>query len=103
MSKGLRPEEIRTCNGCNGPIAPICYRITVETHGFDTQACKQLIGMQMMLGSRALANVMSPVSEATKVLNEQSLILCLECATHTNVLQAQEMAGEEAGDDERRR
>jgi len=47
----------------------IFYRVSVEMCGFDAQAIKQRVGLEMMLGSGPLARVMGPTDALARVVS----------------------------------
>lgn len=68
---GLKASEIgKTVTG--GGVAeqgPIFYRVTVEQCGLDRDAIRRQAGLEMMLGSPALASVMGPNDDVAKILS----------------------------------
>lgn len=44
------------------------YRVSVEFCGFDAQAVKQRVGLEMMLGSGPLARAMGPDADMANVM-----------------------------------
>lgn len=98
----MKPEDLRPCALCRKGVMhtglPLCYRVTVDRIGFDQQAIRQLAGLETMLGSVALARVMSPVSEVGKAISRRELLVCEECSTdskHAHILAIFAELGEE--------
>ena len=59
----MKLQELRPCDECGGPVAPIFYRITIEMAAVDARAAQELVGLftQMFGGGPAamgLAGVM---------------------------------------------
>lgn len=67
--RGLLPDQMTTCYLCRrGPFAdgsPVIYRLRLEQHVAVTSAIRQLVGVEMITGSAALARAMAPVGQLT--------------------------------------
>ena len=86
-AKPLKEDELRElaiCRCCKRKIGetpvPILWKLNAERHGLDAGALKRQQGLTDMLGGHAaLARVMGPNSNMTKVLHEAKCMVCDEC------------------------
>lgn len=67
---GLKAHEIgKTVTGRGvAEQGPIFYRVTVEQCGLDRNAIQRQAGLELMLGSPALASAMGPNEDVAKIL-----------------------------------
>jgi hypothetical protein len=85
----MKEAELRkhaTCSLCGCKVLaaglPLFWRVTVERFGVRLPAVKRQAGLEMMLGSVALAGVFSPGEDlATPVSDPAVLTVCEECCT----------------------
>jgi hypothetical protein len=86
MTVQLRAEDLRGCDNCGGPIAPVFYRVTVEIGAIQPAAINRLIGTHQILGgignpgALAVANVLTgdePLAKLTPLGGRA--LLCLKC------------------------
>lgn len=89
MGDGLKRREIQKCRICergvmhSGQIT--FYRVTVEQHVVDLGAVQRLNGLEQVVGSPLLANVMGPNEDLSQPLDRPStFLLCSECACTRN-------------------
>lgn len=83
----MKEKELRqhtTCSVCSEKILksgiPIFYTLRIERHIVDLSAIKRQSGLEMMLNSVALAQVMGPDEDMTKSLMEPlELTICNDC------------------------
>lgn len=82
--KPLTREEIRPCDYCHKPLmhghSLNVYRVRIESHVLDLNALQRQGGLETMLGSPALANVMSPERGYSVPLDHAEAIICFDCA-----------------------
>jgi hypothetical protein len=64
----MKLSEVRPCDNCGGPIAPIFNVIRVSPAIFNPREVNQVLGMtQMFGGALGLAEVMAGGNDAVKV------------------------------------
>lgn len=80
----MKQKDIRKCAVCGlgvmhaGGVA--FYRVTVEHMVVDMRAIQQQAGLEMMLGSPALATVMGPDRDIANRLGDPvEVMFCQEC------------------------
>lgn len=77
----MKLSELKPCSLCGGKIAPIFYRVTVEQMTFDATAVNQVIGLSTMFGGAlGLAEAMAPRDDVTQKMQENTVVLCGDCA-----------------------
>ena len=54
-----------------GSDGPVFYRVTIETCCLDPMAIQRQAGLEMMLGSAALAAAMGPNEDVAKVMGKR--------------------------------
>ena len=88
----MKTSELRPCDNCGGPIAPIFYRIKLEFRQMmiDQTAVNQVLGTAQILGGNLrLGRAMSPDGEAAVELPaykiDRDLLFCQGCATNSDV------------------
>ena len=77
-------RELATCKVCREKIGqkqlPILWKVKAERHGLDAGALQRQQGLGMMLGGHGLlAQTMGPDENMTKVLSDQTCMICDEC------------------------
>lgn len=81
---GLKREDIQQCMCCGKGVAAggvVLYRVRVQQFGLDHRAIQRQHGLEMMLGSPALANVMGPNDDLAMALSEEvTKLVCGLCA-----------------------
>lgn len=83
----MKLSEIRPCDKCGGPIAPIFQVVRMSIAVFDPAAVNQTLGIHRMFGGKALrlAEAMSPQPECVTVGSDKEpeletlLLLCQSC------------------------
>lgn len=81
----IKRSDIKPCAKCGKGVMhtglPLFWRVTIERYGIDVKAVQRTVGLEMMLGSVALANVMGTNETLAKpVMDDVILILCENCA-----------------------
>lgn len=78
----MKLSELKPCEICGGPVAPVFYRVTVEQVMIDPEAANRVLGLNMMFGGNALglAETFTP-DDVTLVLQTNATVLCSDCAT----------------------
>jgi hypothetical protein len=81
----IKRADIKPCAKCGKGVMhtglPLFWRVTIERYGIDANAVRRQVGLEMMLGSPALAAVMGPDETMAKpVMDDVILILCENCA-----------------------
>lgn len=77
----MKLSELTPCAICGGPIAPLFYRIRVEQMMVDANAANRYLALTTMFGgSSALANLFSDNDNGTLLLQENSVLICSDCA-----------------------
>ena len=68
----MKVRELRPCDGCGGPLAPVFSVVTLEPHVVDTRAVRSLVGLAEVLGgverpgALAVAEALAPDDQVTK-------------------------------------
>ncbi len=80
---GIKQRELAPCGICGKGVAhgnyPLFWRVRVERFGLDQSAVMRQHGLELMLGSPVLAQVMGPDPDIGKQLGQGSALLCEEC------------------------
>lgn len=81
----MKQTDIKPCAGCGKGVMhtglPLFWRVTIARYGIDVTAVQRQAGLEMMLGSAALAHVMGPNETLAKpVMDDVILIFCEDCA-----------------------
>lgn len=79
------------CDCCKKVVThgglPLFWVLTIERHGIKVDAVKRQMGLGMMLGSPALAQVMGPDEDMTVPMSEpRKFTLCEPCALEKPLL-----------------
>ena len=81
---GLKRADIQNCMCCQRGVAAggiVFYRVRVQQFGLNHRAIQQQHGLELMLGSPALAQVMGTDSDlAMAVSSETTRLVCGTCA-----------------------
>lgn len=72
--------EIRPCDACAKPIGLVFFRVNVQRFVVDASAVREAAGLETMLGSPTLAEVMGSGRPLAQELDGSTLILCQDCA-----------------------
>lgn len=82
----MKLSQLRPCDNCGGPIAPIFYVVRTSIAVFNANATNENLGlMQMFQGSLVLAETMSSQPDAVKIGGEEDkklwteIYLCQHC------------------------
>lgn len=93
MPSTMKARDIRACDSCKKPIAPIFYRVTVEIGAFQADAVNRLMGTTQILGgisnpgAMTIANVMTGDEALVKLDTfEAPALLCPTCFNENVVL-----------------
>ena len=80
----MKLSELRPCDRCGKPIAPIFYRVVVEQHLVNPEAANEVLGLRQMVGSLRLAETMASRPDATTALAPltETLLLCQSCGIY---------------------
>ena len=86
--KPLKMNELRPCDSCSGPIAPLFYRVKVERTGILLRDVQREMGLAQYLGGNLqLAQVMGTNPDTTKAIESPvEIFLCANCACQQNSL-----------------
>lgn len=92
----MKREDLKNCAVCdqglmtNGDMT--FYKISFQRFVVDMIAVRELAGLEMMLGSPALASVMGPNRDIAKELGgDASVLVCETCANLKQVFISQMM------------
>jgi hypothetical protein len=74
---GLKEAELvklGNCAACGNPLlahagVPFFFKLTMSRAGFDPNAIRRRVGLEMQMGSAALAQVMGPNEDIAKVID----------------------------------
>ena len=100
----MKQSEFTACAACGHGMAKnniFFYRVRIEQMILNTAAIKRQAGLEMMIGSPALATVFSPNEDLAVGLGEKMLLLCGECGTGGSSLPVAcllELLGEDGGE-----
>ena len=86
----MKHREITRCAKCGHGVLhngiPLFFRVAIEHFGVDLNAVRRAAGLEMMLGSAALAQVMGPDEDiATRIGEGSKAVLCHDCALDPNL------------------
>ena len=82
---GLKHQDFKKCVLCNQGMAGggrnlTFYRVQIEHHVLDPRAIQRAHGMELMVGSPALANIMGADEALSKVLGDDvDVLVCQTC------------------------
>ncbi len=85
---GIKEDELiklGNCKICGMKLlagkTPLFYRVRVERAGLDSSAISRRAGLEMMLGSSALAHHMGPHEDLAKIIDgPNTVVIHEECA-----------------------
>lgn len=101
MKDGLKQREITKCACCGKGIGHnrslTFYRIAIESHIGNLPAVTRQTGLEMMLGSAALASVMGQDEPMSMIVAEtMPAVICFDCAVEKSVVElAETLRGKE--------
>jgi len=82
----MKLSDVRPCDNCGGPIAPIFYAISITHALFDQSKTNMVLGLNNMFGGAALplAEAMSGAEPVVKLSEkdkemETEIFLCSNC------------------------
>ena len=86
---GIKLSEIRSCDACGGPIAPVFSYVQIRMGVFNSKNSNQVLGMMQMWGKQSMqalkvAEALAPgADEAVEVVDEAdattTLFICSKC------------------------
>ena len=94
----MKRDKIKKCAGCGKGIAHdqnlIFYTVTIQRFGLDVRAIQRQTGLEMMLGSPALAAVMGADEDLAVAVDEVPLTMtvCMDCSMSAPLAELQEKA-----------
>ena len=68
---------------------PFFWTVHLKRHGLMGRAVRAQSGLEMVMGSTALAQVMGPNEEMTKTLFSKGFTVCEDCSTEKRICIAQ--------------
>lgn len=84
MSTGMNRTDFKPCAKCGKGVMhtglPLFYRVRIERMGIDLNAVRTQHGLELMLGSPAIADVFSPHNAIANPIPD-SLVEVLICET----------------------
>ncbi len=76
----MKIEDLRPCDNCQGPVAPVFYQVALTQTMINAQAVNAHLGLQMQLGgSHQLAKVMGTDEDVDHKLGTTTLYICQDC------------------------
>lgn len=82
----MKREELKKCASCDRGMmacgAAIFWRVNVEMFAVDVKAVQRQHGLEMMLGSPALAHVMGPgedIARRIDIEDTEPMLVCNDC------------------------
>ena len=79
----MKRESIKPCIVCGEGVAHdnnlIFYRVRLTRLMINPSAIRRQAGLEMMLGSPALAQVMGPDEDLATEMDEQEALICQDC------------------------
>lgn len=86
MADGIKRKDLKMCACCGRGMmacgAAIFWRINIEMFAVNVRAVQRQHGLEMMLGSPALANVMGPDDDLAVRVDEgtsEPMLVCNDC------------------------
>ncbi len=81
----MKREDFTPCVVCGDLMGKanglLFYRLTIQRMAFDHQSIRQISGLEMVLGSSALASVFAPSTEVAKPFGDPvTVLICDDCA-----------------------
>lgn len=81
----MKQKDLKPCHCCGKGVmhdgSPLFLRISVDRFGVDAQAVKQQHGLELMVGSSVLANIMGPDRDLAKRIDGRAdMLICTTCA-----------------------
>lgn len=81
----MKAKDIQKCALCGLGVMhcglPMFWRVKLQRMGIDATAVRQTAGLEMMMGSVALARAMGPDPDIAKpITDERTIIICEPCA-----------------------
>lgn len=91
----MKRSELKNCAVCDkglmhsGSVA--FFRVTLQRMIFDLDAVRELHGLETMMRSPVIANVLGPNRDLADPLNEEgpiTILICDDCSTSPHILAA---------------
>jgi hypothetical protein len=81
----VKANELRPCDVCKQPLMAgghiTFHKITFERMSVNMRAVNDRVGLSMVLGNNALAEVFAPIADiADRIGDADSLLMCEDCA-----------------------
>ena len=97
MGDKLPMRDLRPCDGCGGQLVQshghgVFRRVTVEAFGIGAEVHRGMGAIQMMGGSRAVADAMGLLPSLDALGPAETVILCGVCYLKSDLPVAQETA-----------
>lgn len=89
----MKLSDLRVCDACGGPIAPVFMRCVVENHGVNRRAVNRRMGLAQMFGGSPQAHGVAAAfdgdpDDATSIASTIEVILCTDCFCNADTLAA---------------
>ena len=86
----LARKDLNPCSACGHGLMrnglPLVWRVTVERIGIDARMVKRQAALETLVGSPAIASVMTDVSDfGVKIAGPITMIVCEECALKNEI------------------
>jgi hypothetical protein len=86
----MKANELRPCDVCGRPLMAgghvTFHKITFERMAVNMRAVRDRVGLSMVLGNNALAEVFAPIADvADRVGDADALVMCEDCALKQHV------------------
>lgn len=86
----MKQGELKKCSLCKKGImnggCPVFYRVEVERLCVDMSAVQRRHGLELMVGSPALAAVLGPNEDIAKTIDKKQYVVCQDCALKPDAL-----------------
>ena len=93
----VEADDIKPCALCGNGLArtgtPVFYEISIASCVVDVNVARQLHGMELMMGSLAVARAMAPSTAIAQRLQPSRHFICTSCATSRQILPIQLLEG----------
>ena len=86
VGEPIKQKDLRKCANCSKGVMhtglPLFYRVTVQRYGVDLSAVQAQHGLELIMRSPALAQVLGPDRDIASPLSELTdVFICEECST----------------------
>lgn len=83
----FKRKDIKPCHICEQGIDTMFYRVRIETFILDSGAIQRQAGLELMLNSPDLAQIMGPDEDLAQKTEESTVLVCLKCMTTKNLME----------------